>query len=1087
MAREFSTDNARRLIYEYTQINKDIKDVTESFTHLKKLVDENAAAVNSSQVVEGLKLDQIKTARYDSYPQPNEKSLIQSALQYLQVEEQEKVINIISNEYRELTTSKLRTLRDSTSSIKWFFSNKATKSLMNQTYAELRDNAVQYRLILQNCQDSLSQNNVISLDVAYARIPEQKEDIMRVISKCSPAATDKKIPAEIENLLHKYNDVISLLKRTEAEYGATLKKHKQQVLKSIQKATAEQIVKDLDNYDVDTLAQVRSGIRIKALRDNHYDTVGKIYSAPVYSLSSIYGISPESAWIIKEAAEEIAANVRKNAKLKISTDDRSPQLTGLLVSLFTYDNYRRAITVSVNAVNEFLRVLKADPGNLSNLPSNVEWIFQDSQAKEQFHASYTSLRQILETGFEEAVKQLVHAANRNIVPNPDYVWGDFERRSFDYFNLIEEIAPGILGNNDSLYGLPEDLAKEIQDESFFPNGLKVTLRRYQEWGVKYILHQRRALLGDEMGLGKTVQAIATMVSLRNTGATHFMVICPASVLPNWYKEVSTKSHLTAINVYGNYREYAFREWIQKGGVAITTYETTKIIQFPDDYSFDLLVVDEAHFIKNINAARSQHVRRIAAYTNRLLFMTGTALENKVDEMLSLIDVLQPDIAYKAQSVAYMSQAPQFREMIAPVYYRRKREDVLTELPAITEIKEWCSLFPQERDQYKRAVRANDRTAIRQVSWNIHDLNQSSKANRLRELVEEAEDDGRKILVFSFYLDTIQRVRELLGSRCTAPINGSVPVERRQEIIDQFEKMPAGSVLPAQIQAGGTGLNIQAASVVIICEPQLKPSIENQAISRAYRMGQTRKVLVYRLLAENTIDERIDDMLTEKQAVFDAFADVSAAAAATQKEEQQIDDKTFGKLIQEEIDRINAEEGNDTVIQNPEFVPPRQKTPSANRKQKAESDNPNMNYEAAQETKVNQSIPALTDVIRNDNSENEAEKNTYPSTPRRTRRARRVEQLSMQEPSEDQSESPLLEKPNDPIHFQSIDDLIILLQSMNVPCKDNRPKGGSLWMMSTPPSDSILQNAIVLNADQIELKPVRTDKCKAFNGTPGWYI
>jgi SNF2 family DNA or RNA helicase len=142
---------------------------------------------------------------------------------------------------------------------------------------------------------------------------------------------------------------------------------------------------------------------------------------------------------------------------------------------------------------------------------------------------------------------------------------------------------------------------------------------------------------------------------------------------------------------------------------------------------------------------------------------------------------------------------------------------------------------------------------------------------------------------------------LLGDRCTEAINGSVPPQRRQEIIDAFDKAPAGTVLPAQIQSGGTGLNIQTASVVIICEPQFKPSTENQAISRAYRMGQTRNVLVYRLLCENTVDERITALLEAKQAIFDAYADRSVAA----DESLELDEKSFGNIIDEEIERINA--------------------------------------------------------------------------------------------------------------------------------------------------------------------------------------
>lgn len=118
---------------------------------------------------------------------------------------------------------------------------------------------------------------------------------------------------------------------------------------------------------------------------------------------------------------------------------------------------------------------------------------------------------------------------------------------------------------------------------------------------------------------------------------------------------------------------------------------------------------------------------------------------------------------------------------------------------------------------------------RRVSWNIEDLHHSSKANRLLEIVEEAESEGRKVLVFSYFLDTIRKKYDFLGDRCLNPIKGSVMPQRRREIIDEFNEAPAGTVLISQIQSGGTELNIQSATVVVICEPQLKPSIENQAI------------------------------------------------------------------------------------------------------------------------------------------------------------------------------------------------------------------------------------------------------------------
>lgn len=318
----------------------------------------------------------------------------------------------------------------------------------------------------------------------------------------------------------------------------------------------------------------------------------------------------------------------------------------------------------------------------------------------------------------------------------------------------------------------------------------------------------------------------------------------------------------------------------------------------------MLVVDEAHYIKNPDANRSINTRAICAHAQRLLFMTGTALENNVDEMVNLIDILRPDIAKQISRMKMLSSAPQFREKVATVYYRRKREDVLTELPELLENEEWCQLCAEEEQAYEEAVLSRNYNAARRVSWNVSDLKNSCKANRMLEIIEEAKSEDRKIIVFSFYLDTIKKISDLLGEQCMEPINGSISPSKRQEIIDKFDKAPAGQVLAAQIIAGGTGLNIQSASVVILCEPQLKPSIENQAISRAYRMGQARNVIVYRLLCDNTIDEKITDLLSEKQAVFDAFADKSVAA-----ENVEIDTTSLSDIIQEEIDRIKNKAEN----------------------------------------------------------------------------------------------------------------------------------------------------------------------------------
>ena len=162
-------------------------------------------------------------------------------------------------------------------------------------------------------------------------------------------------------------------------------------------------------------------------------------------------------------------------------------------------------------------------------------------------------------------------------------------------------------------------------------------------------------------------------------------------------------------------------------------------------------------------------------------------------------------------------------------------------------------------------------------------------------------------MFSFFRSTIQKVLQLLGDRCTEPITGEISPQKRQEIVDEFSKAEDGKVLVSQVQAGGTGLNIQSASVIIFCEPQIKPSIENQAIARAYRMGQVRDVLVYRLLADDTIDESMLELLKTKQQQFDSFADESVVGEESLKPGEAA---WISKLVEEEREKLLSAENTE---------------------------------------------------------------------------------------------------------------------------------------------------------------------------------
>jgi len=706
---------------------------------------------------------------------------------------------------------------------------------------------------------------------------------------------------EAKRLIDEHRELKTKLSKAEVYAN----QHKASISKASEALVAQEVLNVLKEIPIEEINRDKRGFRIKALRDYGYNSIADISTASVYTIASVHGISEDTAYSIKKVVDDIVSKARQGMKIRLSVDNKTTKATELVSVISRYKRCKPYTETCRQILNSKGKQIDYALEDLAPAKSGFKWFFTSGAKKQKAIDAYNLLGRLLESEYSKEAQSALESLDTINRSTGTEDWQNFSENAISFFNVLEDINPGILGTDDAMYGLPEELAREIQEECFFPEGLLCELRRYQEWGVKFTLHQTRVLLGDEMGLGKTIQAIAAMVSLRNTGATHFVVVCPASVITNWCREIRKMSLLTVTKIHGAGRASALKSWIKSGGVAVTTYETTSHFKLDNNFKFTLLVVDEAHYIKNPDAIRTVNVKNISNHAERLLFMTGTALENKVDEMIELIKILQPTIASQVNGIAFMSSAPQFREKVAPVYYRRKREDVLTELPELIESKEWCTMLSEEEQIYEQAVLAKRYSDARRVSWNVNDLNNSSKAKRLLEIIDEAEEEGRKVIVFSFFLDTIRKITEVLGNKCLNPINGSVTPQRRQEIIDEFDKAPAGTVLAAQIQSGGTGLNIQSASVVILCEPQFKPSIENQAVSRAYRMGQARNVLVYRLLCENTVDEKITSLLESKQAIFDAFADKSVAA----KESLELDDKKFGDIIKEEIERINTKHGN----------------------------------------------------------------------------------------------------------------------------------------------------------------------------------
>lgn len=824
--------------------------------------------------------------------------LIQHVYQYIISKKYLDTCNFLLNSNENQINNDINNLSGVTNLLTWFIASKGTKLKAENSYSDLeRRKNSGFLHQSQETIDAIANIKNTSFEEAFASFKEDRDSFLKEIN-----SIDNNIFKEYKGLVNvflvlknKYDKIQNSIK----EIKENEEKDKDEIKKAIDYVLAEELVNALREIPVEQLGRDRSGVKIKCLKDAGYNDLARVFGASIEQISSIYGISRDAAYTIKSISDSYAKEIKKSQKVKFSTDNETKSSSKVISLIYLYLKKKEASKKIDEFNSQYNDKLQKSINIITDVGNGSTWIFESDEYRKKVIDNYNFINQTINEDFKDLSTQIDNILDYSPTTTSKKAWADFSENSIKYYNTIEEIYPGVLGTDDSIYGLPEQLAREIQDQCYFPDGLLCTLRRYQEWGVKYILHQEKALLGDEMGLGKTIEAIATMVSLKNTGATHFIVVCPASIVTNWCREIVKQSKLSVTKIHGAGKTAAFNSWIKTGGVAVTNFESTSILKMEETFKYSLLIVDEAHYIKNPNARRSENTLELTHHTDRILFMTGTALENKVDEMLNLIYDLNPEIAIKVQNIAFMSTAPQFREAIAPVYYRRKREDVLTELPDKIENEEWCDLNPEEEEIYEDAVLEKRYNDARRVSWNIKDLSKSSKATRLKEIIDDAEKDGRKVIVFSFFLDTIFKIHDFLKDKCLNPIYGGVNVNRRQEILDEFEKAPAGTVLLAQITSGGVGLNIQCASVVVICEPQFKPSIENQAISRAYRMGQTRNVLVFRLLAANSIDEKLLNILKEKQEIFNAFADKSVAA----EKQAEIDKETFGKIIEEEIDRI----------------------------------------------------------------------------------------------------------------------------------------------------------------------------------------
>lgn len=654
----------------------------------------------------------------------------------------------------------------------------------------------------------------------------------------------------------------------------------------------------LGEMDVEMLSQGKQKIRVSYLRSAGIENIAQLSKLSRQQIEAIDGIGAQGAGRIYDLTKQIVQNAREKLSLRIQTDNPTKADDTLVIALYRLIVHTKQRAEIKRLYEEHHKPLTKELTSVQKAASGFLWFFASSKEKDAALLAVDSLNERLsgEFGSCSILDEYQAVTGADITE----CYAHFRENAAMYYAALEQYCKNLPVTQNQKGGIPEELLAQIEAMQIDISGLKATLRSYQDFGVRYAVHQKRTLLGDEMGLGKTIQAIASMVALKAVGKHHFMVVCPASVLINWCREIQKFSNLEVTKIHGADDE-ALRHWRANGDVAVTTYESISRFDLPEKFTFDFLVVDEAHYVKNPDAQRTVAMKKLLNKTEGVLYMSGTPLVNKVDEMCFLVSCLQPQLSDRLEQLKAVSTAEQFRNELSGVYLRRVREDVLKELPELIEKEQWCELGTNEQKLYREAVSSGNLMAIRQVSWQVSELKDSSKAMRLLEICENAAEQGRKVIVFSFFRNTLEKVCALLGDRCSEIISGDISPAMRQEIVDKFNAATEGAVLVSQVQAGGTGLNIQAASVVVFCEPQLTPAIENQAVARAYRMGQTRDVLVYRLLADETIDERMLEILTAKQKEFDAFAEDSVIGDMQMQAETG--NAWLTKLVEEEKKRI----------------------------------------------------------------------------------------------------------------------------------------------------------------------------------------
>ena len=681
-------------------------------------------------------------------------------------------------------------------------------------------------------------------------------------------------------------------------------------------AKESQVLQELAQLPIDRLKDATDEtVRIETLRKYGFLNVASIYNSSAIQLERIPGITLPAAQSLKALADQMYQAVAQSISYGIDINDLTRADKDLIENLQGLDYLRSATKNSTSKMKPISQALQSSLTNTQPLNSRFRWFFTGSEKKSKAINALQEISYLLGDPATIALVEVARAGLDALEKRSPQPVEEFKKKSSDYYAILEEVT-NVRPNTAANRHFNQELLDKIQAQELDTSTIKATLRQYQSFGGKFALTQGRVIIGDEMGLGKTLQAISTIAHRANAGATRFLVVCPASVITNWMREVDARSELPIIKIHGEDHKASLQQWIESSGIGITTFDTLKSFQLTENQilalNVDTVIVDEAHYIKNVSTGRTQTIAKWLERSPNVIFLTGTPLENRVEEFVALAKLLDPKMGNELSRVAMAAGPESFRRTVAPIYLRRNTEEVLKELPELIEVVEYCTWEGVDKQNYINAVADGNFMAMRRAAFAPLPDMQPSKLERLLELVTESFESGQKVIIFSYFRSVIEQVMQALGERAIGPITGSVSSTQRQNIVDTFQNSPVPLALVGQIQAAGTGLNIQAASVVILCEPQIKPSLEVQAIARAHRMGQIRKVQVHRLILPESVDEQMLIMLARKQSHFDDYARDSVLANTATDAKGASEESMAKVIVMDERRRLGLDATNDSV-------------------------------------------------------------------------------------------------------------------------------------------------------------------------------